>query len=111
METLSFISFAHIQSHLIPNNIIRLLYVCQVLLRGNSKGYSLNPTLAQAITFSTSLQQPKAIDKEYHNFHYFQLCSLLLLVHLASVNIHTNYSLLQAPEDTAGFACSRIFPI
>lgn len=65
METLSFISFAHFQSHLIPNNIISsLLYVCHVLLQGNSNGYPLNPTLAQAITFSTSLQQPKAIDQE-----------------------------------------------
>lgn len=60
MEILSFISFAHGQSHLIPNNTIStlLLYVCHVLLQGNSKRNSLNPTLAQAITSSTSLQQP-----------------------------------------------------
>lgn len=72
METLSFISFAHVQSHLIPNNIIStLFYVCHVLLQENSKRYPLNPILAQAITSSTSLQQPKAMIRNSTIFTIF----------------------------------------
>lgn len=63
-----------------------------------------------SITFSTSLQQAKAIDKELHHFYYF---SCVFASPAAPDLCWYSYQLLieHTQEDTAGFACSRIFPI
>lgn len=115
MEVLRFTSFAHLGIHLIlKNNIIStLLYVCQALFQAPEieRASTQTSLTTRPSLFSASLQQARATDKERNRFADLQPRSLLLLLHLTYVDIHINSSLLEVPEDSAGFACSRIFPI